>query len=53
MLTDAMAPVQLVLLTLSLVLGGLCYLGVAHVLGVEEASTFTRGVVRRVRRKRA
>jgi putative peptidoglycan lipid II flippase len=52
-LTEAMAPVQLVLLTLSLVLGGLCYLGVAHVLGVEEASTFTRGVLRRVRRKRA
>jgi putative peptidoglycan lipid II flippase len=52
-LTDAMAPVQLLLLTLSLVLGGLSYLGVAHVLGVEEASTFTRGVLRRVRRKRA
>jgi putative peptidoglycan lipid II flippase len=51
-LTHAMAPTQLLLLTMALVLGGLSYLGVAHVLGVEEASTFTRGVVRRVRRKR-
>jgi putative peptidoglycan lipid II flippase len=51
-LTDALAPVQLVLLTLALVLGGLSYLGVAHLLGVEEASTFTRGVLRRVQRRR-
>jgi peptidoglycan biosynthesis protein MviN/MurJ (putative lipid II flippase) len=51
-LTHAMAPTQLLLLTMALVLGGLSYLGVAHVLGVEEASTFTRGVLRRVRRKR-
>lgn len=52
-LTEAMAPAQLGLLMLALVLGGLAYLGVAHALGVSEASTFTRGILRRVRRRRS
>ena len=52
-LTEAMAPAQLGLLMLALVLGGLAYLGVAHALGVIEASTFTRGILRRVRRRRS
>ena len=51
-LSDALAPTQLGLLGAAVVLGGLVYLGVAHVLGVEEASTFTHGVLRRVRRRR-
>ena len=43
---------QVVVLGVAVVLGSVAYLGSAHLLGVEEASTLTGGLLRRLRRLR-